>query len=167
LQLTATYRELKITDTTLTQQKPDQSVLGRLTYDLNAKKGFISSNTLYEVGSGQEPKLEFAMHLFPQARVRTHGLITTVTAFSKSMNLRLLPSERCKFHKSILPTNEYVKAYTSQFNEALSITPQRLWSKPTNFQSALSRFSALTTLQINKKTFKEIWKLSSIRFYSM
>jgi len=50
--------------------------------------------------------------------------------------------------------NEYVKAYTSQLNEALNISPQRLWNKPTGFQSTLVRFSGLGTLQINKKTFR-------------
>jgi hypothetical protein len=58
------------------------------------------------------------------------------------------------FIRVFLPTNQYVKAYTSQFNEALSITPARLWSTPTSIQSALTRFSALATLQVNKKTFK-------------
>lgn len=155
LQFTATYREVKIFDTMLTSQKADQSVLGRVTYDLNAKKGFITSNTLYEVGSGQEPKLEFAYAPVPNG-TGTYTWIDynndgvqqinefEVAAFQSDAN----------FVKVFLPTNEYVKAYTSQFNEALNITPQRLWSKPKNFQSAISRFSGLTTLQITKKTFR-------------
>jgi hypothetical protein len=47
-------------------------------------------------------------------------------------------------------SNEYVKAYTSQFNEALNITPQRC-GVSRNFQSAISRFSGSATLQITKK----------------
>ncbi len=155
LQFTMTYREVKIFDTLLTLQKPDQSVLGRVTYDLNAKKGFITSNSLYEVGSGQQPKLEFAYAPVPSG-TGTYTWIDynndgvqqinefEVAAFQSDAN----------YVKVFLPTNEYEKAYTSQFNEALNITPQRLWGKPTNFQSALSRFSELTTFQITKKTFR-------------
>jgi len=65
-------------------------VLGRLTYDLNAKKGFISSNTLYEVRirPGTEAGVCVCTCSHRHGYV-THGLITTVTAFSKSMNFEV------------------------------------------------------------------------------
>lgn len=155
LQLTATYRELKISDTALTIQNPDQSVLGRLTYDLNLKKGFITSNSLYEVGSGQEQKLEFAYAPVP-AGTGTYAWndynddgIQQINEFEISAF-----QSDANYIKVFLPTSEYVKAYTSQINEAFGVSPQKLWSKPTPFQSAISRFSTLTTLQINKKTFR-------------
>ncbi|HYV95125.1 MAG TPA: hypothetical protein VE978_25340 [Chitinophagales bacterium] len=155
LQVTATYRELKITDTTLTTQKPDQSVLGRLTYDLNLKKGFISSNTLYEVGSGQEPKLEFAYAPVPSGTGTYTWIDYNGDGIQQINEFEIAAFQSdANFIRVFLPTNQYVKAYTSQFNEALTITPTRLWSKPTNFQSMLSRFSGLVTLQITKKTFK-------------
>ena len=155
LQLTATYREVKITDTTLTLQKPDQSLLGRLTYDLNLKKGFITSNTLYEVGSGQEPKLEFAYAPVPTGTGSYTWIDYNEDGIQQINEFEIAAFQSdADFIRVFLPTNQYVKAYTSQFNEGLAITPQRLWSKPTPLQSVISRFSVLTTFQINKKTFK-------------
>jgi len=155
LQFTTTLRDLKIADTTLTSQKPDQSVLGRITYDLNLKKGFITSNTLLEAGSGQEPKLEFAYTKVPDG-TGTYTWIDYNDDGIQQINefeVAAFQSD-ADYVKIFLPTNEYVKAYNTQFNESFGITPQRLWSRPEGFNAALSRLSALATFQVNKKTFR-------------
>lgn len=155
LQLTATFRKLKIADTSLTTQREDQSVLGRVTYDLNVKKGFITSNTLLEFGSGQEPKLEYAFAKVPDG-TGTHTWIDYNEDGIQQINefeIAAFQSD-ADYIKIFLPTNEYVKAYTSQFNESFGITPARLWKNAKGFRAAVSRFSALATIQTNKKTFQ-------------
>src|SRR4030095_9479362 len=59
LKWTVTYRNLRIIDTALTTQNSDESLLGRVSYDLVLKKGFITSGTLYELGSVQQQAQEF------------------------------------------------------------------------------------------------------------
>ncbi|MCY7409309.1 MAG: hypothetical protein LH473_03480 [Chitinophagales bacterium] len=155
LRFTGTYRVLKITDTTLTLLKPDQSLLGRVTYDLNVKKGFLVSNTLYEIGSGQEPKIEYAY-----AAVADGSGTYTWIDYNDDGIQQINEFEVAAFQsdadyiKIFLPTNEYVKDFTSQFNEALSISPRNLWRTPKGFQKTVNRFSALTTFQVNKKSLK-------------
>ena len=55
-----TYRNLIINNTSLTTQKEDKSLISRLEYVLKAYKGALSSNTYYEIGSGQEVKKEYS-----------------------------------------------------------------------------------------------------------
>ena len=54
------YRRLNIRNEELANQDPENTLLGRLQYDLRALKGFLSSNTFYQIGSGQENRREFS-----------------------------------------------------------------------------------------------------------
>jgi hypothetical protein len=54
-----TYRNLTIVDEERTNQAPKETYLGRLEYLLNIKRGFIRSSTIYQLGSGQQQKIEY------------------------------------------------------------------------------------------------------------
>ena len=59
LQWQFNVRDLKIDNTDISSLDPQRNYLGKLQHQLNIKQGFILSNLLYELGSGQEPTLEF------------------------------------------------------------------------------------------------------------
>jgi len=155
LRWTLTYRKLDIKDTSLTALRPDESLLGRVSYDLQMKKGFIVSNTLYEIGSVQEQKQEFAYTKVPDGTgvyiwidYNGDGVQQInefeVAAFQSEAN----------YIKVLLPTNQFVKAYSVLFNQSLSINPKSLWNTDAGLKGFINRFSALATLQINKKTLR-------------
>jgi hypothetical protein len=155
LQLTTTFRNLSVNDSSLTNQTEDESVLGRVTYDLLIKKGFITSNTLLEAGSGQQPKLEYAFAAVPDGS-GSHTWIDYNGDGIQQINefeIAAFQSD-ADFIKVFLPTNEFIKAYSTQFNESFSITPQRLWGKADGIKAAISRLSALATFQTSKKTLR-------------
>jgi hypothetical protein len=153
LRFNLTYRNLKIEDTLLTPLRADESLLGRIGYDLQVKKGFIISNTLYEIGSVQEQKKEYAYAPVPDGT----GVYTWIDYNDDGIQ-QINEFEIAAFQtdadyiKVLLPTNEFVKAYSTLFNESLSINPKSLWNAREGFKAFVSRFSALATLQINKKT---------------
>ncbi|MBK6483205.1 MAG: hypothetical protein IPG01_08735 [Chitinophagaceae bacterium] len=153
LRTNVTYRTLSISDTLYTEQQPDESLLGRLGYDWQIKKGFIVSNTLYELGSVQEQKKEFAYTPVPDGT----GVYTwndyngdNVQQINE-FEIAVFQSD-ANYIKLLLPTNQYVKAYSTLFNESLSINPRNLWKSPQGIQEVITRFSGQATLQISKKT---------------
>jgi hypothetical protein len=57
-----------------------------------------------------------------------------------------------------LPTDQYIKAYSNQFNYRLNSAMPRGWRGKSGWQNFASRFSAVTYININKKTTDEdVW----------
>lgn len=59
LNVVTSYRELKVLNSTLLNQTPENSLLGRIDYELRLFKNAFTWNNFYEVGSGLELKREF------------------------------------------------------------------------------------------------------------
>ncbi|MEO5966757.1 MAG: hypothetical protein ABIP69_00730, partial [Ferruginibacter sp.] len=61
LRVNVTYRDLQVLNNSLGIKKENEhTLLGRTEYSLQTLKGFFIGNFLYEIGSGQEQKREFA-----------------------------------------------------------------------------------------------------------
>ncbi|MEM6724405.1 MAG: hypothetical protein AAF598_10235, partial [Bacteroidota bacterium] len=54
-----TYRNLQINKPESTDLEAQETYLGRVEYALNLKKGLVRGTTSYEIGAGQEQKIEF------------------------------------------------------------------------------------------------------------
>lgn len=54
------YRNLQVKNEKYAQQKPQETYLGRLEFNSRLLKGFVNWNTVYEIGTGQQPKTEFS-----------------------------------------------------------------------------------------------------------
>lgn len=151
------YRELFIKDTTLTSQKQDQSLLGRAEYNFIIKKGFITTQTLYEIGSGQQQKIQFTYVQVPAGQ----GIYTYAGDYNnngvKDLNeFEIAPfTDLADYIKVYNTTNEYVKTYTTQLAQSLGINPKVLWSGSTGgMKKFITRFNSQTTIQIDRKTLK-------------
>lgn len=146
------YRQLEIIDTTVSKQKPEESLLGRIDYGLSLWKGFIRSNTFFEVGSGQEQKREYTFVEVPVGQ-GTHVWNDDGDGIQELDEFEIASSNDvlfADFLKILTPTNEYIRTHSTSFNEILQISPPVLLrqGKKGNF---LSRFSNMTTFHIDKK----------------
>jgi len=157
LVLSFTYRDLQV-DTTLTNQKKDNTLLGRLEYNLIGIKGVIRANTLYELGRGLEQKRQFTY--LPVFTGEGNYIWNDYNDNKiKELNeFELKPS----FHtgdttylRTLNPTNEYQKTFKVQFNQSLSISPKAIWFTKQGVRKLLSKFSTLSTLQIQRKTLED------------
>ena len=151
---TATYRILDIKDTSITKLKPDENLLGRVEYNFSVIKGFITGNILYEFGSGQEQKREFAYVQVPAGQ----GLYVWRDYNQDSLKqlnefeLAIFPDEKL-YIKVFTPTNQYVKAKYSLYNQSVSINPKALFNQSTLtlIPKFVSLFFVQSVVQLNNR----------------
>lgn len=158
IQLTATHRILMINDSTLTPLKPEQNSLGRLEYNFTMLSGLITGNCLYEFGLGQEQKREFAYIEVPAGQGiyvwRDYNLDSL-----KQLNefeLAIFPDEKL-YIKIFTPTNQYVKAKYSLYNQNISFNPSAIIRHPKkkSFALFITKFYLQSAVQLNNRFLSE------------
>lgn len=165
--INGSYRKLEIVDSTITSQKPENTIIGRMEYTFTLLKGFFSSNTFYEIGSGLEVKKEF---IFIEV---APGQGTHIWTDYNGNGIRELnefeispfPHE-ANFIKVWTPTDNYISAYTNQLSEVFTIKPAARWSAKKGMKKFISRFSNQTAYRTDRKTTNEDLSVAYNPFYS-
>jgi hypothetical protein len=153
LKLILNYRELKIDNTNLINQTPENTLLGRIDYEFKAWKGTVTWNTFYEIGSGLELKREFQYLKVNDGQ----GIYTWIDYNNdgiKDLNEFEIAqfADQASYIRVFTPSNEYVKTYTNEFNQGIFIRPERVWASKKGVKLFLSRFSNQARIRINRKT---------------
>lgn len=153
LNVITSYRELKILDSTLISQAPENTLLGRIEHEIRAWKGALTLNTFYEVGSGLELKREF---LYIQVN-DGQGIYTWIDYNGdgiKDLNEFEIAQyeDQASYIRVFTPSNEYVKTYSNEYNQSIYWRPERIWSTKKGFLKLLSRFSDQARGRIQRKT---------------
>ena len=153
LTLMGSYRELRITDTTLLDQAPENTILGRIEYEFRALKGMITSSTFYEIGSGLELKREF-IYIQVNAGQGVYAWIDYNADGVKDLNEFEIAqfADQASYIRVFTPSNEYTKTFSNELNQSLYIRPERLWSSKKGFRKFVARFSDQARIRINRKT---------------
>jgi hypothetical protein len=153
--ITGSYRRLKILDTTITAQKPENTVVGRAEYSFSLMKGFFSSNTFYEVGSGLEVRKQYIFlevaqgqgtYIWNPSTDYNHDGIKDLNEFELA-----LPNEGT-YIKVWIPTDDYISTYTNQFSEIFTVKPSARWNNKKGFKKIASLFSNQTAFRTDRKT---------------
>jgi len=147
------YRELTIANTQLIQQTPENTLLGRVDYDLNFWKGAISWNSFYELGSGLELKKEFLYIKVNDGQgVYTwidynHDGIKDLNEFEIAQFV-----DQASYIRVFTPSNNYVKTYSNELNQGIFLKPEKIWSNANGFKKYLTILSNQTRMRIHRKT---------------
>ncbi|HEY0060208.1 MAG TPA: hypothetical protein VGB56_13815, partial [Flavisolibacter sp.] len=155
LLLNTTFRKLQVYNETVSRQKEDRTILGRAEYMINEGGGFVVGNLLYELGTGQEQRRDFAYLEVPAGRGEyiwidydSNGVQTLdefeVAAFQ----------DQAKFLRLFIPTNQFTKANYTTLNYSFSVNPKALLGKKGSggLSHFLARFNLQTGLQKSKKS---------------
>jgi len=149
-------RDLKVTDTLLTNEQDKNSLLGRINYNGTFSNGAVRFGTDYEIGSGREPRREFTyLTVNPGEGVYTwndynaNGLQEVnefeVAAFQ----------DEAEYVRVFTTTNQYINADITRLNQFLQVQPQLIWRNATGFKKWLGKLSLNSKLAIDRKVFED------------
>ncbi len=164
---TTTYRKLDISDTTLTQQESAKTIVNRIDHTLNVWKGTLSFNTYYEVGTGQERKLEYyylrvndGQGVYAYIGDENDNGVQDLNEFAVAAF-----QNQANFIRVYIPTNEFVNTRNNQFNEVLIITPGGTKSSVQGKEKFINKFSDQLSARLDRKTKNESLLSSLNPFY--
>ncbi|MCB0562453.1 MAG: hypothetical protein KDD09_26050, partial [Phaeodactylibacter sp.] len=150
-----TYRRLEIGALNPAAQQPGETFLGRL--DLNASlwKGLFRSGTTYEIGSGQEPKVDFTYVKVTQGS-GTHIWLDSL--YNNDGKIQVNEMEPAPFQdladyvRVSVVTDDFIRTNNIGLNQSLQFEPRRQWGDDTGWKKVVSALSTVSIIQINRKT---------------
>lgn len=153
LNITTSYRSLAISDPNLIDDQAENTVLGRVDYNLRILKGALTANTFYEVGSGLELKKEF-LYIEVNAGQGVYTWIDYNGDGIKDLNEFEIAQyqDQANYIRVFTPTNEYVRTFANEFNQSFFWRPERLWSSKKGIKRFLSRFSNQSRFRVAQKS---------------
>ena len=147
-----TYRQLLVDDEKLTSLDPSDTYLGRLNYHFNLLRGVVQSNTSYEIGSGQERKVEITYLQVPPGE-GTH----LWTDRNNDAQVQLDEVETAPFQdvanavRVNVFTDDFIRTNNVVFNQSLRLEPKAVWFNRKGWRRFVTRFATQSSLQISRK----------------
>jgi hypothetical protein len=151
----STYRELKVYDKTVSKQNNDRTILGRAEYLINEWKGLVTGNVLYELGTGQEQRRDYAYLEVPAGQGEytwndydSNG-VQTLNEFEVAIF-----KDQAKYIRIFVPTNQFIKANYTTLNYSFTFNPKAALNaaEQGGFASFIGRFNLQTSMQTSKKS---------------
>ncbi|MDI1233065.1 MAG: hypothetical protein PSX81_02155 [bacterium] len=148
LLLTSNYRKLE----TKNQTAPEQTILNRIEYNANFFKKVIGTTTYYQIGTGREQKRQFSYTLV-QAGFGTYAWIDYNGNGIEELNEFEIAtySDQAKYVKVYLPTNEFIKSNTNEFNQTIRMQAPQKWQSANSFKRFATRFNTITSYKADRR----------------
>lgn len=152
---TATYRKLNVYDTKLSNQKADKTILGRAEYLINEFNGFVTGNVLYDLGTGQEQRRDFAYLEVPPGKGEYVWNDYNGDGIQQLNEFEVAQfPDQAKYIRIFTPTNEYLKANYVTLNYSFTFNPRAILNGNDikSIGKFLARFNLQTSMQKSKKS---------------
>jgi hypothetical protein len=140
--LTANYRNLIIKDTVLSNNDPDRTVVGRLEHFLKVRKGLLNSSIFYEIGTGQEEKLEASYLRVADGEGYFTWIDYNNDGVQQLNEFEVAPfKDQANYIRLFTSTNEFIRSYFNQFSTSVFINPAAIWANEKGFKRFIARLS--------------------------
>ncbi|MEN8928581.1 MAG: hypothetical protein ABF240_06940, partial [Flavobacteriales bacterium] len=155
------YRKLVPIDTS-NGLSPENTFLNQTNFSTSLWKQLVKLNTFYSIGSGLEQKREFlyvevnpGQGVFAWIDYNENGIKELdefeVAAFADQAN----------FIRVFSQSNEYIKTFSNQFSQSVSINPAQILKKRKGkFWQFISKISSVSAYRIDRKTTQESFESS-------
>jgi hypothetical protein len=150
-----TYRVLNVYDNLVSNQTDDQTILGRSEYIINEWKGLLTGNVLYELGTGQEQRRDFAYLEVPAGQGEFTWNDYNGDGIQQLNEFEIaLFQDQAKFIRIFIPTNQFTKANYITLNYSFALNPRAVikGSDLSGMEKFISRFSLQSSMQRSKKS---------------
>jgi hypothetical protein len=121
-------------------------------------KGAISGNVLYELGTGQEPRRDFAYLEVPAGQGEYTWIDYNNDGIQQLNEFEVARfQDQARFIRIFTPTLDFIKANYLQFNYSFTINPRSAinLAKARGMNKLLSRLYFQSALQVSRKTISE------------
>ncbi|PHK97533.1 hypothetical protein CGL56_15660 [Neolewinella marina] len=150
-----TYRELEVPGQDLVEDKPSSTFLGRLDVRADALKRAFTSQTTYQVGSGQEPRVDFqylyvgpglGQYIWQDSLYNKDGRI-------QPNEIELAPfADIADYIRVSVFNNNFIRTDNVSINQRFNWDPDRIWRGADGVRDFLRRFAVNTAVNIDRKT---------------
>jgi len=149
-------RTLTVVDSTLSAQRPEETLLGRIDAGADLFKGLLGGQIFYETGSGLEQARQFIYVQVPAGQ-GTYVWVDYNEDGVKDLNEFEISAFafEADYIRTFVPSDTYVRTYTNQFSVSAQLQPARVWSNKTGLKKTISRFSNVFSLRLDRKTTRD------------
>ena len=150
-----TYRALEVPGQSLVEDTPSSTFLGRFDLRAEALKRSFTSQTTYQVGSGQEPRVEFqylyvgpgqGQYIWQDSLYNNDGRIQP-----NEVVLSPFPDIADYIRVSVF-NNDFIRTDDVSLNQRFNWDPDRLWREATGVRKWLRKVALNTAVNIDRKT---------------
>ena len=130
LNINTTYRDLQILNQSISKNEPNKSFFGRINYELNLLNQGLRSESLYETGSGQEPKQEYRYLMVQQGEGSYTWNDYNLDEVQQVNEFEIAPfSDQGNFERFVVFNNEFIRTAKTEFRQLLDIRPSKFIGK--------------------------------------
>jgi hypothetical protein len=153
LSFNLTYRTLAIEQPEATTLEAQETYLGRVDYSLTLPKGWLRYNANYQIGSGQEQRVQYNYLKVDVGQ----GFYTWIDRNGDEVKQLdefevAIFQDQADHIRVVTFTDDYIRTNQVQFNQSLAVSPRAFWRKPKKrYQKVLAKFSLQSNWQILRK----------------
>lgn len=154
LNILINYRELHITDSTLSDNKPENNMSGRFLLKFSVLNKSLKFSSIGNISSGLEQKMQYIyIEVEP-----TKGIYTWIDynedGIKQIDEFEIANfSDQANFIRVPLQSNQYVKVFGKKITQSISFTPQNLFKEETKSYQIASKFNNNFALNIEHKSY--------------
>jgi len=134
LNINTTYRELNILNPNISKNEPNKSFFGRINYKINILNQGLRSESLYETGSGQEPKQEYRYLMVQQGEGNYIWNDYNSDEIQQVNEFEVAPfGDLGNFERFVVFNNEFIRTAKTEFRQIFDLRPSKFVSEENKY----------------------------------